>query len=856
MLFLYYWFMLRNKVFHSYNRFYLLAIVAISFILPLCSINIFHTSEAPKASVIKMLTVVTESDDYIDDVILQAKQTSQFTIMSILPFIYALISIVFLLLLLQMLIGIVKLLQTNEIQKVENIRFVNTHAAKGTPFSFFQTIFWNKQIDPHSPAGTRIFKHELAHIQERHSYDKLFLNIVLILFWANPVYWIIRKELSMIHEFMADKIAVEDGDTTAFAAMILATTYPNHTLSITNNFFYSPIKRRLMMLTKNQHPKINYLSRLLVLPLAVIVFAAFTIKAREYKKEQNTKNVLASATNRLSTDEALTNTNLENLPSNNTTAYGQPNYGNKQITVVIDAGHGGQDPGAKNDEGIVEKDLTLQLIKKIKALNKNENIHIILTRETDIYNTPQEKASFANEQKPDLFISVHIDAAINKGGKIKNGLNIYVPNDSFPISAKSKLFASAIIGAFENNYALQVPKTTTQRKVGIYVLRAVQAPSVLIQAGYITNKKDAAYLTSDLGQKAFANNVLNAINNFVKSNDFQTNNYNQINEAVVPLDEIVAMSNYTTNTNENVANTRYDDTILYKGKKIKLFEVKADALSVKNEKVTLYFYDNTSTVITVAEAKRIGLTMPTTTTKVTSHNKTKYPDTLAWSGTDSQDDRELVFSKTETPAEFPGGLDAWKKYLMSNLDGKLPTTENWAAGAHNIMVIFIVEKNGSLTNITTENYINSKTAQHCIDIIKNGPKWIPAKQNGKTVKAYRRQPITFVIAGENDVKKEVSNIEPVFKIGNLLPGNVKVEDFKAAKNIILKDGYTLLDYSAYFWGNGFPNAISAKIAGNSIAPLREQIAKCVVGTKIVFTDIKFRDNNGIRTLADKSYVLF
>lgn len=324
-----------------------------------------------------------------------------------------------------------------------------------------------------------------------------------------------------------------------------------------------------MMLTKNQHPKINYLSRLLVLPLAVIVFAAFTIKAREYKKEQNINNGLLSATNSVPSNDALTNSNLSNLPSNNATAYAQPNYTNKQITVVIDAGHGGQDPGARNEEGIVEKDLTLQLIKKIKALNKNENIHIILTRETDIYNTPQEKASFANEQKPDLFISVHIDAAINKGGKTKNGLNIYVPDDSFPIIAKSQLFASAIIGAFENNYALAVPKTTLQRKVGIYVLRAVQAPSVLIQAGYITNKKDAAYLTSALGQETFANNVLNAINNFVKSNDFQTGNYNQPAEAVKPLEEIVAMSSYKISTNEKVADSRNDDTILFNGKKIK-----------------------------------------------------------------------------------------------------------------------------------------------------------------------------------------------------------------------------------------------------------------------------------------------
>jgi outer membrane biosynthesis protein TonB len=106
------------------------------------------------------------------------------------------------------------------------------------------------------------------------------MNIVLIFFWCNPVFWIIRRELNMIHEFIADKKAVEDNDTGAFAAMILQATYPQQRFNITNNFFYSPLKRRLAMLTKNKNPKMNYLSRMLVLPLAALVFFAFTLKVK------------------------------------------------------------------------------------------------------------------------------------------------------------------------------------------------------------------------------------------------------------------------------------------------------------------------------------------------------------------------------------------------------------------------------------------------------------------------------------------------------------------------------------------------------------------------------------------------
>ena len=153
-----------------------------------------------------------------------------------------------------------------------------------------------------STTGKQIFKHELAHVQEKHSYDKLFINIVLIFFWCNPFYWLYRKELNMIHEFIADKKAVEDCDTAVFAAMVLQATYPQHRFQLTNNFFYSPIKRRLLMLTKNRNSKVNYIGRIMVLPLLVLIFAAFTIKVKnssEVKKIQHSnavavENILAA----------------------------------------------------------------------------------------------------------------------------------------------------------------------------------------------------------------------------------------------------------------------------------------------------------------------------------------------------------------------------------------------------------------------------------------------------------------------------------------------------------------------------------------------------------------------------------
>ncbi len=370
----YYWLLLRNKVFHGYNRFYLLVAVALSILAPLIKINMWHSGSAGTQS-IKVLQAVAGSSEYLDDVIITAKQNS-FGFDAAITAFYLLVCVVLLAGFMQTLLTIRTLLLRHKQTIVNNICFVNTRA-KGTPFSFLKYIFWNDDIDISTSSGNQVFKHELAHVQQKHSYDKLFINAILVVFWCNPFFWLLRREMEMIHEFIADKTAVENSDTEAFAAMILQAAYPKHRFAITNHFFYSPIKRRLIMLTKNNKTKAGYIARIMVLPLAFLLFAAFTLKTKSFK------------------------------------SYTVPEYTGKKITVVIDAGHGGKDNGAVSLDGnTTEKDIALSVAAKIKALNTNADINILLTRENDIYQSPPQKNDFSEAQHADLFISIHADAAV------------------------------------------------------------------------------------------------------------------------------------------------------------------------------------------------------------------------------------------------------------------------------------------------------------------------------------------------------------------------------------------------------------------------------------------------------------
>lgn len=469
-LFGYYWLFLRNKIFHQYNRFYLLSAMILSLLLPLLKIDFWLQTDTPQASVIKVLQAVSAGDEYMSNVIITANKTG-WSFQQLFPLLYWMISIVFFLVLVKTLFAIRSLLKRYPVQEIEKVSFVNTND-KSTPFSFFKYIFWNVGIDMDTYTGKQIFKHEVAHIQEKHTHDKLSVNILLIFFWCNPFFWLYRKELNMIHEFIADKKAVEDSDTASFAAMILQAAYPGHRFELTNNFFYSPIKRRLLMLTKNNNPKVNYIGRIMVLPLAVLIFAAFTLKSK----------------------------------SNHHIYYG------KKITVVIDAGHGGRDAGAKSADGILEKDLTLAIARQIRSVNNNDAIEILLVRDEDIYITPGQKSTFAKSRNVDLVISLHVGAEAVPN--LKSGLSFYIPAKEVANSESSRILASALINEFSNNFSLPVLQFPQQSKKPVWILKSMDCPTVLFETGFMTSEKDMTYLKTSEAKDVIARNILSAIEKF------------------------------------------------------------------------------------------------------------------------------------------------------------------------------------------------------------------------------------------------------------------------------------------------------------------------------------------------------
>jgi protein TonB len=102
----------------------------------------------------------------------------------------------------------------------------------------------------------------------------------------------------------------------------------------------------------------------------------------------------------------------------------------------------------------------------------------------------------------------------------------------------------------------------------------------------------------------------------------------------------------------------------------------------------------------------------------------------------------------QIPAEFPGGLPAWTNYLRSHLNSGLPVENGAPPGKYTVYVTFIVDKNGVISDVAAENDPGYGTKDEAIRVIKRGPNWKPAVQNGRNVIYRHKQGITFVVQDE------------------------------------------------------------------------------------------------------------
>jgi N-acetylmuramoyl-L-alanine amidase len=214
--------------------------------------------------------------------------------------------------------------------------------------------------------------------------------------------------------------------------------------------------------------------------------------------------------------------------------------------VVIDAGHGGHDPGALSPQsGTREKDITLSVARTIRdELLRGGRVRVALTRDDDTFLVLQERAEIARGLKADLFISVHADAALTPDASgatiytlsevasdrkaaqlaarenkadIINGVNLSgegadVSSILIDLAQRETMNASSRFADLLRREASGLPfKGDYHRMAGFAVLKAPDTPAILLEVGYVTNPTDVERLTSAAGKSAIASGVRRAV---------------------------------------------------------------------------------------------------------------------------------------------------------------------------------------------------------------------------------------------------------------------------------------------------------------------------------------------------------
>ncbi|HLO73061.1 MAG TPA: M56 family metallopeptidase [Flavobacterium sp.] len=278
---------LRKETFFVSNRWYFLTGLVFSLILPLITFTKTIWVEPTP-----MPEYYEESIPIIYNSIETPIQEAPLNWSLILTSAYVVISILILLKIGIELISFFRRIQSQNIKKEPKYTLVETNTLEN-PFSFFNYVVINTNLFT-AEELQHILTHESIHVKQKHSFDVLLGKVFCALFWANPIIWLYRKAMLQNLEFIADNETFQQIENKyLYQRTLLKVVTHQHNLSITNQFYQSLIKKRIVMLHTNQSDKKNVWKYATILPVLVGFMLLFQIETVAQVKENQQKTHVA-----------------------------------------------------------------------------------------------------------------------------------------------------------------------------------------------------------------------------------------------------------------------------------------------------------------------------------------------------------------------------------------------------------------------------------------------------------------------------------------------------------------------------------------------------------------------------------
>jgi TonB family protein len=743
--------LLRRETFFQLNRIYLVAASLLSFLIPLIQANwvqnLFITQQVQQ-------TIYSMPVGMVYNFTVKPTADAGITLGQVINALYITVT-----LFLIIRLGWQLLVLKKAIEK----------PSPSAAYSFFKKISLGENIS----SSSVIAEHEQVHAGQWHSVDVMIIETVMIINWFNPVVYLYRFAIKYIHEFIADRQVIQAGtDKVDYAMLLLSQTFQVETHSLVTPFYnHSLLKQRIMMLQKSKSQRIALAKYGLSAPLFILmlIFSSATVNNSKAVAAINKKttNVLltpaADVMNVVANKAGITATNYIHIAGDimpeikPDSALNGPVFGQVEQQPVFPGGMAGfieylagnvkypaADESAKL-EGTVEVGFIVEInggISNIKALNgPSEDMKAEAIRAVAM--SPKWVPGKQNNQPVRVSYTVPVFFSLNAAKPIYATVEAQ-PRFPGGLEGLGRFFSNNIqypTADRENGVSGKVLLTFAVERDGtLSDIKALSGPSEAMKEEAVrvllkSPKWRPGIINNRIVRTAYTVPVQFTLPGLVDGSittDRKDIVFSQVDKQPQFPGGSSGFAHYLAN---NIKYPDVDKANKTEGKVIASFVVETDG-TLSDVKAVRGPSESMK-----AEAVRVLLRSPRWVPGVQNGNAVRVSYTVPIQFTIPGPPDGKIYSRVEKQPQFPGGLEAFGKFLSANI--RYPKEDRESNISGRVICSFIVEADGTLTDIKAVRSPSDAMAKEAVRVLMLSPKWQPGLFDNKYVRTTFTVPINF-----------------------------------------------------------------------------------------------------------------
>ena len=705
-----------HEALHVFNRVILLGSVILSALLPLCRVKVVKEYDAaPTVASIEvddMVLVENVPELGIDFV-------SLFKDIAVAVFI---IGVAFMLV--RLAVGIYsvwRLIHSGRMSVIEEDVTLTVVSKLSSPFSWFGHIVASEE--DMKVYRDMILSHELAHIRLRHSWDVMFVDLALCLWWFNPAMWLLRRELQSLHEYQADDAVLNEGvDAKNYQMLLIKRAAGARLHSVANCLNHSNLKNRITMMCKKNSSRWAAAKALLVLPVVAISLSAFATTVYVPREVQD--KVTENSVNNKEYKPAIIEIKGSEIYLNN-----------EQVTVA-------------ELEAIIED-------YRLQTLIYDENDAASKRTYEAIHNT--------------LKLNGNIDA-IYSNGKRPEIYNVRIADGKIYLNDEQVTIEQLKAKADENPATLINLQADADTSMGMVadVKNAFRSTSHAVKVNYYKEDKPQPIYIVD-GKVIPIEDV----------NKIDANTFSSVAVYKSYKDEF---SKYGI-TEEQAKNGVVVIELKKEGDIAKQGNAKSENVVVVGYSTRMKSSEQFDAAKADFEQAKDDFKQADKAFKQAEKEFAKADKAFKQMEKDVQQ-KDLAYIKVEKMPTFQGGdLNAFRNWVQGQIQYPKEAMEKNISGR--VIFSFVVEKDGSTSDFTVLQAPDKLLADEVERIFKTCPKWEPGTQRGEKVRVKYTVPIVFAIQG-NNAANEGLKVVGVKSQPKTAESEAAIAEFKKTADIVIK----------------------------------------------------------------------